>query len=184
MAALTDFSIIKSLLDLSKENLSDYPGLSEIMDSVDAAIANYLQRGLTREPRSETAHIGDSSRMVPLKGLPVASVSSVMLTTENESARLLAADEYQASGYGIRMIAVVANAQIDVTYTGGPESPSGSWARAAEIQVRHEWQTRDHIAAERVSNDGGSVTRPGLVLLDEVIRLLNPDRHPLLTVMW
>lgn len=183
MPTLTDFATIKALLSLSKANLSDYSGLEEIMDSVDAAISDYMQREITSAERTVVVHINGASAMVALKGLPVSSVSSISTKLIGANATALTATEYQITEYGLRLSAPTENSQVDVTYTGGPSSAPGDWKRAAEIQVRHEWQTRDHIAAERVSTDGGSVQRPGLVLLDEVKRLLDVDRHPLLTVM-
>ena len=57
--------------------------------------------------------------------------------------------------------------------------------RATKVEMQCKTQTHVHGWMQYTPNGqyGGSVQRPGLVLLDEIRRLLNPDRHPLLTVI-
>jgi hypothetical protein len=183
LATLSDFATVKALLGLTQANVSGYPGLNEIMTSVDDAVANFLQRDITQAERSTDYFAVDATRMIPLRSLPVASVASVVVTDSSGSDTTLTADQYQITSYGLRLATPISESKVAVTCTGGPSVPPSNWLRAGQIQVRHEWQTRDHVSAEAVQTDGGSVTRPGLVLLDEVKRLLSLDRHPLFTLM-
>lgn len=181
MALLADFAELKKLLDLNQASASSYPALTLIMDSVDAAISNYLGRHLELDSYQESCLIGGAvTQQVPLQGIPIATVSSVIRTASGVMETLVANIDYEIGEWGLYLIKPTKRASLTVQYRGGPDDIPLDWIRAGQMQAAYEWQNRDHIGADSVSTDGGFVSRPSLQLLPEVQRLLNADRHPLL----
>jgi hypothetical protein len=172
MALLTDFDTMKALLDLDGDE-AGYPQLSFVMTSVDAAIQNHLKRELEEDSRTETRFLNGVSRMLPLSGLPVVSVESVVIDDE-----VVDPSRYKKAVYGLEFNYMPDGLTV-VTYKGGVDEIHRDIKRAAELQVAYEYQNIDHVGAETVSNEGGSVSRPALGLLKEVIRMLNPHVHPM-----
>lgn len=174
MAVLTEFPNLRNLLKLEQATEASYPELTLIMESVDEAIKAYLGREIEFGPYTERVHILCPTRLVFLKGLPVDSVESVTIRSAL-AAQTLTTSEYEVSSFGLVIYRFLHNGYVEATYTGGPLEPPGSWLRAAELQVRHEWDVRTHPGSELVVTDGGTVRRPGAELLPEVKRLLRPD---------
>lgn len=182
---LTSFADLKSLLKLKKLSITDYPELSVIKASVEAAIEGFLGRSLESISRTESIYISlCASRMVPLKGLPVATITSITLTDNlGEDETLSAPDDYRITPYGIRLSSKVTDMDISVIYTGGyTRAPTDTLpaeiARAALLQTAYEWQSKSHIGASSVTSEGGSITRPQIQLLKEVKARLYAHRHP------
>ena len=171
MADLVTFEDLKSLLHLDNDE-EDYPALTLLRDSVKDAIESFLGRTIDNDSYSETKRIVSKTKMVPLNALPVDSVSSVTIDGS-------ASTDYTISDYGVELGATVSNLPVVVSYIGGLEEIPGPINRAALIQTAYEYQNHDHIGAESVSTDGGSVQRPSLGLLKEVQRLLKTFKHPL-----
>lgn len=176
MLPLTNFDELRELLHLEKDDIEDYPSLAAVIESVYAAIEIYTGRTLERGDHVEDAHIDGC--LVPLRALPVESVESVTLDgADVTSAATIRRDGLALSGgYA---------GDVVVTYTGGLSASNprhrrdiAALRRAATLQVLHEWQRKDHIGAESVSNEGGFTRWPQLGLLDEVKRTLNPLRNP------
>jgi len=82
---LVSYADLKVLLGLEEALITAYPDLALIQSSVTAAIEEYVGRSLESVERTENFFIGsEKSQMIGLKDLPVASVSSVTITIENE----------------------------------------------------------------------------------------------------
>jgi len=173
---LVEFADIKALLSLDGDCFADYPALETIADSVSAAIEVYLGRALELMERTEQFSVPDPTRLIPLDGLPVASVSSVTLTTNEGSSSTTT--EYAIANFGIQLLSLFSGGVVTVVYTGGLSTVPEWLKRAALMQTAYEFQNKDHIGADYVSIEGGSVGRPALSLLSEVQRMLNPYRHP------
>lgn len=179
MIELVTFAALRDLLGLEGEEIADYPALAVLRDSVTAAIEGYLGRGLELVERTHSSFAGQSlRRMIGLSGLPVASVASVQV---GEAAATLSAGEYSVTAYGIMLAAPVQYSPIQIVYTGGyaADAVPAAIARAALIQTAYEFQSKDQIGAETISNEGGTVTRPALQILREARRMLDPYKHPL-----
>jgi len=178
---LVSYADLKSLLGLEEATIASYPDLALIQSSVTAAIEEYIGRSLESIERTEHCFIGsERSKMISLKGLPVASVSAVTITIENEE-ESLADDDYYITEYGIKLLSGYRNCKVSVVYTGGLSSVTEDIKRAALYQVAYEYQSKDFIGVENVFTEGGSVTRPELSLLKETKRMLESSKHPL---MW
>ena len=173
MLTLTKFEDLAAMLDLTKDSIDEYPSLKLLVSSVYAAIESYT--GRTLELDSYTESIDVRNRLVPLKSFPVVSLTSVIADTDpntnladsciKRNAHILLPNEVDSF--------------VTVSYVGGYEEAPEPIKRASLLQVIHEWQRKDHLAADTVTNDGGSVTWPELGLLKEVKRLLDPFVHPM-----
>ena len=170
-AKLTTFEDLKALMDLERDE-ADYPALVLLMDSVAGGIESFLGLKLTNDTYIETKRIRGKTKMIGLDALPVDSVSSVTVDSAVTT-------DFELTDYGIELGLSVSNDDVIVTYIGGFEEIPEAIQRAALLQTAYEFQNHDHIGAESVSTDGGSIQRPALGLLKEVKRLLNPFKHPL-----
>lgn len=178
---LVTYANLKALLDLEEAAITDYPALNIIRPSVTSAIEEYLDRLLEPIERTETIYIGRfKTSMLRLPAIPVTSVSSVTVTIGEDSETYDEHEEYEVTNYGLKLLASLANAKVVVVYTGGITTVPDAIARAALLQTAYEFQSKDHVGADNVSTEGGSVSRPAIGLLKEVQRLLNRYRHPLL----
>lgn len=174
---LASFADVKALLKLESATSGDYPKYTWIAPSVQATIATYL--GATFDYSSsavETVFIGlDKTRLVPLKRLPIASVTSITLDGTGIS-------DYKITPWGLRLGSSVQDVIVVVTYAGGytttPDTVPADLKRAAVLQVAYEMQSSDQIGATSLSTDGGTISRPELGLLKEVKRVLQPYRNP------
>lgn len=181
---LVSYTDLERLLDLGGGVISEYPALAVIRDGVVSAIEEYLGRSLEKIEYTETSFQGNvPSKMIKLDAIPVASVSSVTLTYAGDDT-VLTSNDYEITGYGLRLYAKVQNCKIVVVYTGGWESADvpAAVSRAALLQTAYEFQSKEQIGAESVSTEGGSVSRPALGLIKEVKRMLNRYKHPLMEI--
>ena len=169
MLTLVKFQSLQALLDLSKDSIDEYPSLKLLVSSVYAAIESYLGRTLELGEYTETVFV--EGRMIPLKALPVSAFSSV-LTEDNEE---VSENSKIRNDHIVMENRYVGN--VAVTYTGGYEEAPEQIARAALLQIAHEWQRRDNIGATLVTTDGGSTNWPELSLLKEARRMLDPFVH-------
>jgi hypothetical protein len=112
--------------------------------------------------------------LVPLKAFPLVTLTSVLVGEDTTELATSCTKKY-----GHIMLPNAVEANVTITYTGGYEEAPDPIKRAALLQTLHEWQRKDHIGAENVTNDGGSVIWPELGLLKEVKRLLDPYVHPM-----
>ena len=186
---LVTFDDLKKELDLDKSTIQEYPALAVLKPSVEAAIENFLGRELEYIERTETVNIGMAhSKMIALKGLPIASVSAVSLTDAyGNTEDLTHQEDYRITPWGIRLFSAHRDMDIDVTYKGGFATPAtGSIQtvpadinRAALLQTVYEYQKSPNLGAQMVSTEGGSVTYPELGLLKHVKELLQGHIHPL-----
>lgn len=181
MITLVQFEDVSNYLGLARSE-SSHPQLAIIAPSVTTAIENYIGRKLESEERTEVIHIGSSeTRFIDLKALPVTEVVSVVVTELGEDETLVENEDFIVSNGGIELLYTrLKRCKVTVVYTGGyvEDDVPEDFHRAALLQTIHEYQTKDHVGADSVSSEGGSIQRPGVVLLPEVKRLLDEHKHP------
>lgn len=176
MFELVPFESLKDLQDLNQEKLSDYPGLQVIKQSVFSAIESELGRSLEQKERVEEIDTGVyPTRYVFLTGLPVVSVSEVLVDDE-----VLDPEYYRITKSGLRLSTQITEAFVQVTYTGGYENDAipANLTRAALMQTTYEFQNKENIGASSVTTEGGTVNTPALQLLPMVIDILDEFKHP------
>ncbi|MFH2095496.1 MAG: hypothetical protein ABIJ16_07320 [Bacteroidota bacterium] len=178
---LVTYASLKALLDLESALITDYPALNIIRPSVTSAIEEYLDRSLEPIERTETIYIGSfKTSMLRLPAIPITSIASVTVTIGEDSETYDEHDEYEITEYGLKLLVSLSNAKVVVVYTGGVTVVPDAIARAALLQTAYEFQSKDHIGADNVSTEGGSVSRPAIGLLKEVRRMLDKFKHPLM----
>lgn len=169
---LVTYADLKALLNLDKTLITDYPALNLLRDSVISAIETYTGRLLESKERTEVGYL-TSSAMIALPAIPITEVDT--LTIEG-----VVSEEYEITAYGLILTGTFdSNDIFSVVYTGGITTVPDALKRAALLQIAYEFQNKDHIGAESVTTDGGTVNRPALGLLKEVRRLLDSYKHPL-----
>lgn len=181
---LVTYADLKNLLELEGTLISEYPALSLLRDSVTDAIEAEIDRELESKERTEYIHVGSTNMaMVPLRGLPVASISSVKIETDDIEETLSSGD-YTITNYGLRLGVTSQNSLITVVYTGGYEDADvpGKLSRAALLQTAYEFQNKSNIGATSIFTEGGSTNTPELGLLAEVRRMLQNFKHPLMVI--
>lgn len=169
---VAEFDDLKDLLDLTKASLDDYPALALIIELTQFNFEEYLGRELDYKKRTETFRVVNPTSMIPLVGLPVKSVSS--FTWEEN-----AVTDYNTTDFGLDVGSKVKSGTFVVVYKGGLSTVPGWLRRAGIMQVAYEYQNKDHIGADYVQTEGGSVGRPALQLLPDVKRMLDRHRHAL-----
>jgi hypothetical protein len=174
---LVDFDTIKNALQLKQSSVSDYPNLSELLGLLQASFEDYTGRLFENTSRTESVILGlRATRMIPLRGLPISSVSSVTVDGDET-------DDYTITNWGIRLGSPINEATVEAVYTGGliDASPADNTEialkRAALLQIAYEFNKSPNFAAEVVTTDGGNVTTPEIGLLKEVKRLLKGYVH-------
>lgn len=183
MVDLVDPNTLKNYLDLEKTfNATNYPQLSTIFDQMQGSFEVYLHRVLDADTYTDSIYIPYKTRIIPLRALPVSSVSSVSVEFGGSTTpTTLSADQYKIRPYGLQLVtAQVTDADITVIYNGGWDADQIPLAmqKAALLQMLNEYESKDHVGVEVVTNEMGSVTLPEIGLLKEVKRLLNPYVHP------
>jgi len=176
---LVSYANLKNLLDLEESAITDYPALNVLRDSVTAAFEAYTGRLFESKERTDTLYIDTATQMIKLDAIPISSVGSLTVTISETTETYTEHDDYEITGYGLRLLSSVENCSIAITYTGGISTVPDTLARAALLQVAYEFQSKDQIGSESVSTEGGTITRPPLGLLKEVKRLLDQNMHPL-----
>jgi len=173
---LIEFADLKSLLGLDCTSIDEYPALALLRNSVSAAIESHLGRALEYGNRTEQVELWEHDSMVPLRALPVESVDTVTVTLFGGSTASTVTG-WMPTNYGIALLSP-AQCVVSVTYNGGLTEVPDWLRRAALMQTAYEFQNKDHIGADFVTIEGGSVKRSELSLLKEVRRLLDAHRHP------
>lgn len=169
---MVSFEDLKAMLGLEQASIDDYPALLLIRDLVQPAFETFTGCEFDYKKRVETIYFSSRTRMVGLSGLPVKSVSSVVINGS-------AVTDYEITNFGIRLGQLVSTGSAVVTYKGGYATAPDWMRRAALLQTAYEFQNKDHVGADYVQTEGGSVGRPAISLLSEVKRLLITRRHPL-----
>jgi hypothetical protein len=176
---LVSYADLKALLDLEGDEITSYPSLALIRESVTAAIEIFTGRNLESKERSRTIFVGNiPTNQIILKAVPVSSVDSVTVTITDD-VETYSSDDYETTVYGIKLYTSIKNAIIQITYTGGISTVPDAISRAALLQTAYEFQSKDQIGATSVSTEGGTVSRPEMGLLKEVKRLLQSEMHPM-----
>ena len=177
---LVSYADLKSLLGLEEALITAYPDLSLIKDSVVTAIESYLDRDLDYGEYQDNQFFNKATAYIKLNALPIESVESVIVKQSGE-ATTLTADDYMIMNYGLFLYSPSDLSSVSIEYTGGyaDDDVPTPIKRAALIQTTYEFQSKDHIGASSVTNEGGSVQRPEIGLLKEVRRLLDRYKHPL-----
>lgn len=175
MIKLISYEDLQDLLGISGGEIQDYPALGLLRDSVAMALEEFTGREFEQIERTEEIIISSVPvKMIYLSAIPISSVSSV--TDEDGNAV-----SYRKQKYGISLDGSISDNILTVVYTGGftENSVPNGIKRAALIQTAYEYQSKNHIASETVSTEGGTVSRPALQLLPMVRRLLTKHIHPL-----
>lgn len=179
---LIPFSDLKGLLTLDGASVVSYPSLSVILYRLLPSFEQYTGRQFELMERTETIFVNDlATQMLFLPAIPVASISSIIITSNIYGDETLGSTDYDIVNYGVRLISKVRNCKVTVVYTGGLSAVTNAIKAAALYQAAYELQGKDQIGAESVSNEGGSVYRPALGLLKETKRMLASSIHPLNT---
>jgi len=181
---LVTYADLKKLLTLQNLTIDEYPPLDVINASMITAFEEYLGRSLDSKERTESQFIGAFGKsMLKLKAVPISSVASVTILQRGDSTTYTENDDFEITSYGLKLWMPLKNSKITVVYTGGLSgvTEESNLNRAALYQISYEFQSKDQIGAESVSNEGGSVQRPELGLLKETKRLLVSSFHPLHT---
>lgn len=167
---LIDFESLDAILGLNGEE-SKYVDLAAIKDSVVAMFESHTGRTFSEDKYSEELFIYSSSKMIPLKALPILSIESVSV------------DDVEIFGgitknYGVELPAKVNSCKVSVSYSGGIVDVPAALQRAALLQTVYEYQNKHSIGLEIVSTPGGTVTKPQVGMLKEVEKLLSSFIHP------
>jgi len=178
------FDEIKAILDLEKTE-ADYPIIPVIESGVISAIESFTKRKLTYGNYVEKDYGSDLTTLFALKALPIATINSVAI-----DGVAVDQDNYIVNTFGLDFYRPYPKLFIEIDYDGGfkkitdtgpsfatIDSLDSEIYRALFLQTIYEYQSRDYIGSSTVTNEGGSITKPGLKLLDEVVRLLKGHKH-------
>ena len=184
--ALADLKSILEIEDTSKDSL-----LTLIGGMVQSRIESFLARTLTSATFTETVY--EKGSMMPLKGLPVSSVTSVRIQHTQDSYTDLTSSQWDVTPYGIRLnqhTVTQSDLYVSVVYAGGYSATGGvltfndadrstNIKRAALYQMVHEWKKKDKPGATLIETQAGSMgTEKAIELLQEVKDSLAPCVHP------
>jgi len=177
-----DFDEIKVFLELEKTE-ADYPIIPIVEKSVIAAIENYIKRKLEYSNYVVKDNGSNNSSLFALRALPISTINSVKIDGAETT-------YYGLLKYGIDLYVKLGDLEIEIDYNGGYkkitdtapefssiESLNEEIYRALFLQTIYEYQNRDYIGANSVTNEGGTISKPGLKLLDEVKRILDSHKH-------
>ena len=148
-----------------------YPDLTIIQESVVSQFEDHTNRTFTEDNYEEELFVGMSSKMIPLKAIPVSEVTEVTIDD-------VVTTDYNIRPYGVELGYKVQNQTVKVTYAGGLATVPKSLERAALLQTTYEYQHKNSIGLEIVSTPGGTITKPEVGMLKEVKKILNAYMHP------
>lgn len=172
MATIVDFADLKTMLGLTKDSFADYPDLELIADQVHDALEEFTGRKLdVVGSKKETGITIGLEQFISLTNLPLVSLSSVVIDGDT-----LTEDDYEISNYGLKL-AVKRKGDWAVNSKGGFKPIPGVVYRAELSQIVYEYQNKNNLAAKSFTNDGGSVSLPGFVILNQVKDMLNSFTH-------
>ena len=180
MVDLVDPTTVQDFLKLEKTfNATNYPQLQVIFDLMQGSFETELQRNLDVETYTEDFFVTFETKMIPLRALPVISITSVTHTVGSTTTTIEAAD-YFIMNYGIEIVPQVNRGKVTVVYSGGLEADEipSAMQKAALLQIAHENNSKNHVGVEVINSESGSIVVPELQLLKEVRRLLAPHKHP------
>ena len=170
--ALFRFEAIRDLIDLegpvSKEGpaeLSDFPQIALLMDSVQASIESFCGRVFELESYTETGFIDGLELYLP--ALPIKKIKS--FEVDGVSVDI---SQLKITRSGVRIPNFALDAQWKLKYQGGFDDIPADIQRAALLQTVYEYNRLPNVGATSVSTDGGSTRTPELGLLQEVKNLL------------
>lgn len=172
MPTIVDFADLKNALGLQQDAFSDYPGFKLLADGVHDALEQYAGRKLdvSSKLKESGKTVGIESN-IDLTNLPIVSVSSVVI-----DGNTLTSADYIIGKYGLELLGA-GTGDWEVTSKGGFKEIPGVIYRAELSQIVYEYQNKNNLAAKSFSNDGGSVSLPGFVLLKQVKDMLGPYVH-------
>lgn len=170
MLKLVKFEDIAAVLGLEKTGFDDYPGMKQLVALVYSAIESYTMR--TLELGQQTEEVQCDGYLVALRALPIESITSVSVdgVAVDATACVRRADGIKLPG--------PASGLVSVVYRGGLGSAPDQLKRAALMQVLHEWARKDQLGARSTSSEGGFISWPEVMLLEEARRVLNQFVHP------
>ena len=172
MTTIVDFDDLKSVLDLEKTSFDDYPDLELIADRVHADLESYVGRKLNTVGRkTESGFILDGAKKIDLTNLPVTEILSVEI-----DGNLLTSSNYKIGPYGIILLGAYDD-NYTVTTKGGFKTIPDQVYNAELTQIVYEYQNINNLAVKTFSNDAGSTTTPGFVILTHVMEMLQPYLH-------
>lgn len=170
MTTIVDFSDLKVILELNKTSYADYPALELMANQVHDALENYTGRRLGGiEKQTETGFLANSSNIVDLRNIPLSSVSSIVVDDN-------AITNFKIEAYGIRAFVALSGMWTIVSKGGFKTIPPDIY-KAEMNQIVYEYQNKEHLGSKVSSNDSGSISNDGLVILPEVKRLLAKYKH-------
>jgi len=180
---LVTYTELRGVLELKSPTIQEYKPLQVLKASVEKAIENFIGRELESKARTEVVHLSPmGTKMVPLKGLPIASVATVTVTDAYGNIETLTEQtDFSIAAFGLRIFSKIKDAQVSVTYTGGYAQADlpAAISRAALMQTVYEYKKAPHLGAETVTTEGGTIAYPELGLLKHVKELLFLHTHPL-----
>ena len=182
MITLVTFAELKTFLDLSDALESDYPDLILIRDSVTSSIESYCRRLFEPVERVRDKFYRYSTLRVDLKAYPISAVASVTVDTGSGASVQTVDTDFIILDDAIELVEPLVAAKAVITYTGGLSVVPYELTRAALLQTVYEYQNKDSVGLENISNQGGSITKPEIGLLKEVKQILdngfiNPRVH-------
>lgn len=150
---LVTFEQVKQFLGLNKPDLSDYPELEFLLESMEAVFEDYCYREFEIKERVQTIIFTTEEDKVALLGVPIVTVAS--LTVAGDTA------DYKRSDSVIQLDTIVeAYAEIIVTYTGGLYLDNAGVPKdlnmAAIRQISFEYQNRENIGVTQQIIDGNT----------------------------
>jgi len=173
MATIVSFADLKAMIQLSKDSFDDYPNLELIADQVHDALEDYVGRTLDLVAKqTETGIFIGEDKFINLKSIPIKSITSVVV-----DGNTLTDDYYTINNYGITLTSLYSGAWTVVLKGGFNKVIPPKIYRAEMAQIVYEYQNINNLAAKSFTNDGGTVSLPGFVLLDQVKDLLNDYFH-------
>ena len=174
MAAIVNEDMLSGILEV--DDIHSLSGLVEIMDSVSAAFENFTGRYLgVAADFSIDVYTKNSTKFLDLDKLPINTITAFTVDEVNQTVKT----NYRIADYGLDMVGDLKGTDVHLEFNAGFDADNipADLLRAGTLQVAYEFQSKDHIGAETVSNEGGTVTRPALKLLNEVTRILDKYIH-------
>lgn len=176
--AYVKFDDLKAMLNLEKDDISEYPQLSIIQGGVESRIESYCKRVFEKDTVTEDFFI-DRDALLHLERIPVETVSIIKVSRAGITLFEDFAWYYLDRKAGVKLQGTYENCDFSVTYTGGFEDLPPDIYRAMLLQICYEYQRYPNLGATSSRPDvGGSSSYPEYDLLSEVKSLLAKYVHP------
>ncbi len=180
--ALATFDQIKDFLELKKTDVSDYPTLGILLDSMQETFEGYTSRKFDLAEHTVTFRVSDADGEEDfwLAGTPVESISTVTVNGEDAAYLFLAES--------IKLEAAAEQGDVvEIVYTGGLVDQTDDSTILATVpkdlnvaairQISFEFQNRDKIAVTSMALDGNVTAIPTLKLLTYTTNILARYKH-------